>query len=237
MKHNDIEHETWLDLAEAAKYLDVHFTTLRRWADSGAVPCLRTPGGRRRFFVKALDRFIQQRSSGDEQAPLALVPASGGELGQSPGQAIGKAIDPIDHARQTIRGMSASHNSWMERLTSDQRELMRGTGRRLTALLLQYNSRGDGGEAFLDEGKRIIREYARICSTAGFSLDETVRIFLFFSRSIVDAIYETAHIGGSDDYEGKRLFSRTMDFMDGLLLDLISSYHSTSLQPEVDPQV
>lgn len=223
MKRNEIEHETWLDLSKAAKYLGVHFTTLRRWADSGAVPCLRTPGGRRRFSVKALDQFIRERSSadGDGQTPLALIPVRD---------------RAIDHARQTIRGMSSSNNSWMVRLSSDQRALMRGTGHRLTALLLQFNSRGDGGEAFLDEGRRIIREYSRICSTAGFSLDETVRIYLFFSRSIVDAIYETAHIGGSDDFEGKRLFSRTMDFMEGLLLDLISSYLGISLHPEVDPQ-
>lgn len=223
MKRNEIEHETWLDLSKAAKYLGVHFTTLRRWADSGAVPCLRTPGGRRRFSVKALDQFIRERSSvdGDGQTPLALIPVRD---------------RAIDHARQTIRGMSSSNNSWMVRLSSDQRALMRGTGHRLTALLLQFNSRGDGGEAFLDEGRRIIREYSRICSTAGFSLDETVRIYLFFSRSIVDAIYETAHIGGSDDFEGKRLFSRTMDFMEGLLLDLISSYLGISLHPEADPQ-
>lgn len=38
-----------LRLAEAAGILGVRPETLRRWADSGKVPSVRTPGGERRF--------------------------------------------------------------------------------------------------------------------------------------------------------------------------------------------
>lgn len=38
-----------LRLGEGAEILGVHPETLRRWADSGKVPSVRTPGGERRF--------------------------------------------------------------------------------------------------------------------------------------------------------------------------------------------
>jgi len=38
-----------LRLAEAASILGVRPETLRRWADTGKVPSVRTPGGERRF--------------------------------------------------------------------------------------------------------------------------------------------------------------------------------------------
>src|SRR5512135_3424977 len=62
--------ERWLDLSEAAQLLGVHFTTLRRWADAGEVPCIRTPGGRRRFAQADLVRFM----AGMRQPRRALVP-------------------------------------------------------------------------------------------------------------------------------------------------------------------
>src|SRR5512135_2043421 len=62
--------DRWLDLSEAAQYLGVHFTTLRRWADAGDVPCIRTPGGRRRFAQSDLERTM----AGMRQPVRALVP-------------------------------------------------------------------------------------------------------------------------------------------------------------------
>ena len=38
-----------LRLTEAAQMIHVHPETLRRWADEGKVPYVRTPGGQRRF--------------------------------------------------------------------------------------------------------------------------------------------------------------------------------------------
>lgn len=101
---------------------------------------------------------------------------------------------------------------------------MRGTGQRLMALLIQYNSRCEGGDVFLDEGCRITREYSLVCREAGLSVEDTAQVFLFFRRSILDAIHETGYLGGPDDQEGARLYARSNDFLDQLLLDLIGSY-------------
>src|SRR5512141_2507723 len=69
--------EHWLDLSEAAHYLGVHFTTLRRWADAGQVPCIRTPGGRRRFAAADLQVFLESLRQSHLQGPgagTAMVP-------------------------------------------------------------------------------------------------------------------------------------------------------------------
>ena len=51
---NDPQQDQWLSLGQASALLNVHSSTLRRWADGGLVPHQRTPGGHRRFSRKAL---------------------------------------------------------------------------------------------------------------------------------------------------------------------------------------
>lgn len=212
MQQKEIAHETWLDLSKAAEYLGVHFTTLRRWADSGKISYMRTPGGRRRFSVRALEQFVKQFS---EEAPgqLALTPASYEPLERR----------AIDIARESVRSLPAKGN-WLDHLNDEQRASMRGTGNRLMALLLQYSSRTDGGEAYLDEGRRISGEYGHVCFRAGLSLPDTAQIFQFFRRSILDAVHETGHLSTGKDDEGLRLYHRTVAFLDDLMISTIVNY-------------
>lgn len=213
MKHQILDHEQWLDLSEAAEYLGVHFTTLRRWADAGFLPYLRTPGKRRRFTKKALDTFLEQMRQDESKAQVAIQPIQDRAIGI---------------ARESVRGLPAS-TGWLERINQQQRASMKGTGHRLTALLLQYNSRTDGGEAFLEEGKRIMRDYSQVCASNHLSLQDTVQIFLFFRRSILDAVHETGYLVGRGDSDGQGLYQRTTDFLDTLVLELIDGYqHSTT---------
>ena len=39
----------WLTLGQAAKYLGVAQSTIRKWSDQGRVPAFYTPGGHRRY--------------------------------------------------------------------------------------------------------------------------------------------------------------------------------------------
>lgn len=50
--------EQYLRIGEAAAELHVHPETLRRWADEGKVPFVRTPGGERRFLRSVIDAAL-----------------------------------------------------------------------------------------------------------------------------------------------------------------------------------
>jgi len=197
----------WLDLSDAARYLGVHFTTLRRWADAGEVPCIRTPGGRRRFALPDLQQFLARMLQ--PSAARASMPLE---------------TRALDLARQRMQNHVVHQENWFARLDEQQRLQFRHSGRRLFGLLIQFSSRGDAGEAFLEEGKLMAREYGAACSRAGLSITETVRAFLFFRRSLLDAIHETSSLNGPNDMGSQRLYQRMSDFLDAMLLDTIEIY-------------
>ncbi|RYG64179.1 helix-turn-helix domain-containing protein [bacterium] len=49
-----------LSLHEASILLRVSRATVRRYADSSRLPCQRTPGGQRRFFLRDIEVFYRQ---------------------------------------------------------------------------------------------------------------------------------------------------------------------------------
>ena len=49
----------WLTLGQAAKYLGVAQSTIRKWSDLGRVPAFYTPGGHRRYRRRDLDAFLE----------------------------------------------------------------------------------------------------------------------------------------------------------------------------------
>jgi excisionase family DNA binding protein len=50
--------------AQVAEMLGVGPTSVKRWADSGLLPCVRTPGGHRRFLREEVERFLQREANG-----------------------------------------------------------------------------------------------------------------------------------------------------------------------------
>lgn len=56
-----------LSITEAAELLDVHYQTLRAWADAGKVPVVRLPSGYRRFEPEVIERV--RREMGMTEAP------------------------------------------------------------------------------------------------------------------------------------------------------------------------
>jgi excisionase family DNA binding protein len=48
----------WLTLGQAATYLGVAQSTIRKWSDDGRLPAFYTPGGHRRFRKNNLDEFL-----------------------------------------------------------------------------------------------------------------------------------------------------------------------------------
>ncbi len=197
--------DRWLDLSQAAEYLGVHFTTLRRWADAGDVPCIRTPGGRRRFAQADLQRFMQ----GMRQPVRALAPLE---------------TRALDLAREELKARYAAHGAAFQHFGEQQRSWFKYSGQRLLGLLIQFGSRQDAAEAFLEEGRRLAGEYGAMCCQAGMSVTETVKTFLFFGHSMLTTVQQAGSLNGPTDEEGRRLYQRMSDFLDAILLSTLETY-------------
>src|ERR687883_583302 len=79
----------WLTLGQAAKYLGVAQSTIRKWSDQGRVPAFYTPGGHRRYRRRDLELFVDRSGpSGKPGGPLVLL-FDGGARGF-----VGKPFDP-----------------------------------------------------------------------------------------------------------------------------------------------
>jgi excisionase family DNA binding protein len=64
----------WLTLGQAAKYLGVAQSTIRKWSDQGRVPAFYTPGGHRRYRRRDLDNFLERSGpGGSTSGPLVLI--------------------------------------------------------------------------------------------------------------------------------------------------------------------
>ncbi len=169
----------WLSLEAAAQRLGVHQTTLRRWADSGEIPVMVTPGGHRRFAVSDLDHFAEERRHRWVAAGIEQVWAE---------RALTATREQIDSQRG---------EPWMSMYNEAEREHKRELGRRLINILLQYISLKDGGEELLEEARTIGCDHAEDSLKLGMSLVQTLRIVLFFRDMLFDMtlhLPEVAHV-------------------------------------------
>ena len=174
--------ETWLTLGEAAELLDVHPTTLRRWANSGDIPTLVTPGGHRRFAATDLARFARERSA------LRNVNGFAGLW----------ATKALAYTRQ--ESMTRRKESWLTYFDEEGRNRNRLLGQQLMGLTLQYLSSESNEEtsaSILEEARRIGRLYAKNAREQGLPLRATLEASMFFRDSLIETallLPETANI-------------------------------------------
>lgn len=163
----------WLTLEQASERLGVHPTTLRRWADEGAVDAFLTPGGHRRFRRSDLERFEQEHHRG--RCPLAPQ---------------GELMDhAIAHTRHDIPGQR-----WVAPYGEAEREAQRHLGRRLMGLTLQYLARTDDGSDLLSEARNIGCQHASNALRRGQSLTDLLQAISFFRTTLVEvALLEHPH--------------------------------------------
>jgi excisionase family DNA binding protein len=205
-----LDETDWLSLTEASDLLQVHPTTLRRWADAGAIPHLRTPGGHRRFRRADLDAWAQGAQV------TALAPQSE-TLVQS----------AVGYTRREMARQQVSHESWYTAFYGDDdRQQMRDTGRRLFGLALQYMSRTRNQEPILHEGRRIGEFYGRQSAERRISLVDTVRALFFFRESLLRAAKPGQTNPGQYDAEDVRIHQQLRHFMDEVMYACLSSYEA-----------
>jgi excisionase family DNA binding protein len=176
------QEDEWLTLSEAARLLDVHPTTLRRWANNGDIPTMVTPGGHRRFALSEIMRFTRERSA------LRNINGFAGLW----------ATRAMAHTRQEL--VTRDRNSWLAQFDEETRQQNRLLGRQLMGLTLQYlssDSDEEVGETIVEEAKRIGYQYARMAMEQGLPLRATLEASLFFRDSLIETalqLPETANI-------------------------------------------
>ncbi|MFO7661697.1 MAG: helix-turn-helix domain-containing protein [Chloroflexota bacterium] len=169
------KEENWLSLAEAAKRLNVHPSTLRRWANKGHIPTMVTPGGHRRFALSDIDRFVQDHGAIRTHHGIAGVWAS-------------KAIV---HVQQEME--EETQQIWLARFDDEARQQNQALGHKLMGLILQYLSTDlddEYDQALLEEGQRIGHQYGLNALHLGMTLREALRTSIFFRDNLMKAAIE-----------------------------------------------
>lgn len=161
------ETEVWLSLQKAADFLNVHPTTVRRWADEGQIPVLLTPGGHRRFAQSALQQFINSRR----------LPSSG-------------AIEQMWADKAVLQARShlidSPQQSWLAKFDEEARANNRRLGRQLMGLTLQYLAGEEDNLEILQEAKAIGLQYGEMSKTMNLPLTEALQAAIFFRDTLVE---------------------------------------------------
>ncbi len=89
-RRNAAAQPEWLTLGQAAKYVGVAQSTMRKWSDLGRVSAFYTPGGHRRYRRSDLDQFL------DRSGPPSDVSSSGA------GPVV-LIVDDDQHLREYVR--------------------------------------------------------------------------------------------------------------------------------------
>ncbi len=198
----------WLSLSEAAKRLNVHVTTLRRWSDAGEIPVMMTPGGHRRFAASDLDHFAYERRRLKTIGGLEKVWVE---------QALSKTRTEIVSLDQAGR---------LSKFGEKDREHKRLMGRRLMGVMLQYISLREGGEDLVNEARAIGHEHAQQGLQSGMPLTEAMQIVLFFRDTLIDVALQLPQVAHVHPDANSHLMRRMNTLLNAVELAIAEIYES-----------
>ena len=112
-----------------------------------------------RYRLVELTAFLASLQQGEAHAPVVA----------SSGQGLAALLPP--------KHLGISAEPWYSRLDEAERGAMRSGGQQLMAVLMQYATRSNGGETFLQEGQRLAAHYGEASHRSGLTLIETLPRF------------------------------------------------------------
>jgi|JI10StandDraft_1071094.scaffolds.fasta_scaffold650770_1 excisionase family DNA binding protein len=207
----------WMALKEAADFLGVHFTTLRQWADNGAIAVFRTPGGHRRFSLDDLRRFLAERGGQTQIDDSHALMAS----------ALGRV-------RSEMLRLPEGQARWHYPLADEAEAQRRQRGRQLFSLAISYVVKPAQRERLLESGRELGYEYGREAAASQVGLAETGRAVQFFRSQLADAVRneEMIESANADDLRIERLIDR---FLDEVLYAVLDGYERFMEQNRQSP--
>ena len=209
MQDETSKHNEWLGLHDASKALGVHPTTLRRWADTGEIPVMLTPGGHRRFSRSDIEQFADDRTR--------LKVASGLEKMW--------AEQAMVQTRKEIVSHRDEH--WLSVFDEADREHKRQLGRRLMGLMLQYISLNEGGDSLLAEAQAIGREHASNAIGLGLPLIEAMQAVVFFRDTLVEVAMHLPEMAHVRPEANMHLLRRINTLLNAVQLAMADTYDRT----------
>jgi excisionase family DNA binding protein len=160
----------WLSLKDAAARLAVHPTTLRRWADNGAIGVMVTPGGHRRFDSAEITRFAQTQHVRRRDNVQSVW-----------------AENALQQTRQQITRQPDADFIPTDLVAKQQ---LRSLGQRLIGLAMQYMAADSESDGLLVEAEEIGRVYGTLSQAIGLSLTDALRASLFFHQQLLESSLE-----------------------------------------------
>ncbi len=177
---------SYLSLSAASQLLGVHCTTLRRWADTGAVPVYVTPGGHRRFALADIEA-LAERSLNSEAALVMHNPQSFQHA-----QARNWVRRALEQARSELEQVDHLP-AWLVKFDEEDRAEWRHVSMRLMGVVLRFVSMQDDDVALLNEARLIGLDYARSAQLVGMSLTNALEAAIFFRDSLIEAAMALPH--------------------------------------------
>ncbi len=230
-------HNTWLNLSDAARLLGIHPATLRHWADQGHVPFFRTAGGHRRFRYDDIVNVLQEGMHnakvahllGTNQWPTTEEETDIGSLAMEPAT---KAVmqKALGHTQNEIEERSPHFSRWYYAFDQEGRQRMREQGRHLFILSIQYVLKQQNREEILERGRHLGWLHGESSIHYGISLVETVRAFNFFRRSLLETLETRGTPERSPDIQDMQIGDVVDAFLSEVLYSVIGAYESAFLE-------
>jgi len=208
----------WLSINEACAMLGVDHSTLRRWSDAGKVPVFRTPGGHRRYAEDDLRALVLGRRA---EQPRAMRQ---------------ELTDRSLSAFKEGFWQGARERRWFRAFSPAKHDELRLVGRRLIDLAVRFAASPESSDrsSFLEEGRQIGAQYGISSARAGLTPAEAVEAFLYFRSPVLRSMLGMIEDQGLAAQRAARVFVDIGQFMDQVLLAMVSS-HEATLQAESFP--
>ncbi|NDJ76116.1 MAG: helix-turn-helix domain-containing protein [Chloroflexi bacterium] len=204
-----------MTLSEAAEFLGVHPTTLRRWADSGDIPFKLTPGGHRRFLRAELVAYLDP-----EQTPPEVQDHTG------------RAWENLALVETRQRLLEHPEPHWLMAFDRHHRDEKRELGRRLMGLIMQHISAPDHDDQLLIEARSIAARYAQNCVEAGLPAADGIEATAFFRDTLTEAALQLPQLADLEGEAQLRLLRKLNQVFNVVQVSFVEYYDALSNRTE-----